>query len=713
MSTELREMINFHLTGRRGPDAAWEWQPEAIPALMAPYRDLVSLRYDYPLILTAGPEAQAFVDTLSGIINRLLRDIAPEGSAGAQLRQHVLQLEQRMRELAAEGGESMLLELWTRAEKSLLAECESAEAEWLGNSIATARFALRSDGRVLDCDAQSPARLFRHAWQQAVLGNRALDEKIALLIIKLRDILKVDELKEGTARTPQKLKATLGKRYKESFDFERMADVLDDSTPHNRLPMARKGRIREALSVLESQRFFAKPGDTDRGDFAFDSLSAALKAYNERLGEVADVVKAIAIAELELENTYREDKHDSYFQRFGPQALTPEDIAQFPSYLVCLHESECNTRDLARLMEIVTCDMPIKVLVQVNDPLGEPSPVDGMPHQGSFAQQLVHTFVAGEAFVLQSPASSLYQMRNQLQRGLRYPGPAIFSVFIPFDDGASSLSPYLVSAAAHESRVFPAFSYDPSAGDGLADHFDIGQNPDVEADWPVRALRYEDEELQTVAEDAAFTLVDFAVTDPRYSGHFAPASKESWADDLVDVTTYMASETRAVEAVPAIAVVDSDDVLQRLAVDDKLIRIAKRCRERWHALQELGGIHSSYAKLAEGEKVPAEELPAAAEEPAEPVVEAVDAEPGESIDEPFIETPRCTTCDECTNRNDRMFAYDENKQAYIKDPDAGTYRELVEAAEICQVAIIHPGMPRNGDEPGLEELIKRAEPFNN
>jgi len=62
--------------------------------------------------------------------------------------------------------------------------------------------------------------------------------------------------------------------------------------------------------------------------------------------------------------------------------------------------------------------------------------------------------------------------------------------------------------------------------------------------------------------------------------------------------------------------------------------------------------------------------------------------------------------------NGKLFAYDENKQAYIVDPDAGTFRQLVEAAEGCQVSVIHPGKPRNLKEPGLEDLIKRAEPFN-
>ena len=77
-------------------------------------------------------------------------------------------------------------------------------------------------------------------------------------------------------------------------------------------------------------------------------------------------------------------------------------------------------------------------------------------------------------------------------------------------------------------------------------------------------------------------------------------------------------------------------------------------------------------------------------------------------DDPYIETPRCTSCNECTQINDKMFAYDANKQAYIANADAGTYRQLVEAAENCQVSIIHPGKPRNPDEPGLDELIRRG-----
>jgi ferredoxin len=82
-----------------------------------------------------------------------------------------------------------------------------------------------------------------------------------------------------------------------------------------------------------------------------------------------------------------------------------------------------------------------------------------------------------------------------------------------------------------------------------------------------------------------------------------------------------------------------------------------------------------------------------------------------SFDEAYIETPRCTTCNECTTINDRMFVYNADKQAELGDLSAGSFRELVLAAEKCPVHIIHPGRPTDTSEPGLEELIERAKAF--
>ena len=80
--------------------------------------------------------------------------------------------------------------------------------------------------------------------------------------------------------------------------------------------------------------------------------------------------------------------------------------------------------------------------------------------------------------------------------------------------------------------------------------------------------------------------------------------------------------------------------------------------------------------------------------------------------EAYIDSARCTSCNECTNLNNRMFAYNADKQAYVKDARAGTFQQLVVAAERCPVSIIHPGSPLNPKEKDLAKWVKRAEKFN-
>jgi ferredoxin len=130
---------------------------------------------------------------------------------------------------------------------------------------------------------------------------------------------------------------------------------------------------------------------------------------------------------------------------------------------------------------------------------------------------------------------------------------------------------------------------------------------------------------------------------------------------------------------------------------------------------DLSGMVADGAQLA---TMPAAEPAAAPAEPdsaapaeAEPVVEE-EAEEELSFDEPWLDSDLCTTCDDCMDVNKMMFVYNDNKQAIIKDPKAGPYADLVKAAEICPAKCIHPGKPLDPNEPGLDELIARAAPFN-
>jgi pyruvate-ferredoxin/flavodoxin oxidoreductase len=132
---------------------------------------------------------------------------------------------------------------------------------------------------------------------------------------------------------------------------------------------------------------------------------------------------------------------------------------------------------------------------------------------------------------------------------------------------------------------------------------------------------------------------------------------------------------------------------------------------------------------AESWEGPAFEAPAAFEIPAPTAdtpapVAAVAAAPAAAVaapaadedefmgNEPYIDTLRCTSCDDCLKINPKVFVYDDEQQAYIGDASAGTFKQLVMGAEACPAECIHPGDPLNPKEKGLDKLIKRAEPFN-
>ncbi len=134
---------------------------------------------------------------------------------------------------------------------------------------------------------------------------------------------------------------------------------------------------------------------------------------------------------------------------------------------------------------------------------------------------------------------------------------------------------------------------------------------------------------------------------------------------------------------------------------------------------DVGGLSlgSSRTAAANGGGVAVADAPAAQAAAPAAAVEAPRSataveEDGDLAMEPFIETARCTTCNECTNLNNRLFKYNDQKQATIADPKAGTFAELVMAAERCPAGIIHPGTPLNKKEKDLQKWMKRAEPFN-
>ena len=92
MAARHQEQQLFFSTGRRQGEGVDAIDGLGLrPALLARYRDLTRLRYDFPLVLVArGPDAGA-IRSLSSVVDEVLQEVAPRGIDGERLRKQALQ----------------------------------------------------------------------------------------------------------------------------------------------------------------------------------------------------------------------------------------------------------------------------------------------------------------------------------------------------------------------------------------------------------------------------------------------------------------------------------------------------------------------------------------------------------------------------------------------------------------------------------------------
>lgn len=740
MYAETQQRAAFYLTGKPGNEDHDPAEELGLrPALLAGHRDLTQLRYDFPLVLLKESSDGAIAEPLSGLIDRALDHVALAGNDGVRVRTHALKVERALRSMVASGA--------ARSLQALLADAAGrvapgGEAGLLADSLRRLQDTLNVDGDLVDCDVALPARLSEHAWR-AVQQRKAaaFRNNIDRLILQLNEVLRGDAARSDAGRRPERLKASVGAAYEDAFDFDQMSRLLRKVSGTSALNEVRQQRIESTLEILTSQRFYVAPhGDAEPYRFRFDSCAEAAAAFRMRLPAMTELVQAMSAAELEIEGALGGARLAELARQLGEHGVDARDRALFPDYLVCINARDLQAMEYDELMEMLASGLPMKVLVQTDDLLLKRP--DGAAHLavGARSRQLASAAIGlNEVYVLQSASSNLVRCRDRVLDAMNYAGPAVISVFSGACGHAGDLPPYLIAAAAMESRAFPAFSYDPSAGRDWASRFALGDNPQVERDWPLHAFACEDADHQRRSEEVEFTLIDFVACDRRYARHFAKVAPAHAGEAVAPVGSCLDREGKSVpDQFPSLLMVDPGNTLQRVIVDGSLIEEARRCRAAWRSLQELGGIHNSHAeKLLARERqgrqearsdaaaaaaaatpVDAEGAAKTAPAPAKPAtvpapsaVPSAEPEAERASGDPYVETARCSSCNECIQLNGKMFAYDANQQARIVDPDAGTYRELVEAAESCQVAVIHPGKPRNPAEPGLEELLKRAEPF--
>jgi ferredoxin len=489
--------------------------------------------------------------------------------------------------------------------------------------------------------------------------------------------------------------------------------------------------------------------------------------FKQSIAKWTKLFVAKRIAELEVNHNFQADIHDDYFEHFNWENFSVDELNSCPHFILIADGVQLFDTEFSKLSTLFSQNIPVKIIAVSKDHFGGAKDAVGLHIQTELgALMLSHKNI----FVLQSTSITPVGLFNGFKEGLSAFAPAFCNILT---DDKTHKNPYLWSSTTVESRDFPGFSFNGILGTPWGSRFDVQNNPQPDRLWPIHELTVIDVEGEKISMDFPFTFADQAVLNPDYHNHFMVVDSSYWHDNLIHLADYLENSVEDnIGYVPFIWMIDSKYKLHKVAVSWHLVLATQERLDFWRFLQENSGINNYHVTRAvedanseaeeqhnqvieqlkeehraEIQKIREEEagkvmenltsvllnldttdlvtassisasttpIPGTVPESAEAVLEeapTVDEEESVLSNDPYIDTALCTSCNECTQLNGQMFKYNGDKMAYIADAKAGTFNELVEAAELCPVKIIHPGSPLNPDEADLDSLVERAAKFN-
>jgi pyruvate-ferredoxin/flavodoxin oxidoreductase len=477
----------------------------------------------------------------------------------------------------------------------------------------------------------------------------------------------------------------------------------------------------------------------------------AMGIFEGHMAKMGDGFRNIRLAELELAGTYDPAKHDDFHTYFDWRQFSDEEWGLCPPVVAVGGDGAMYDIGFQNLSRLMASGKPIKVLVvdtQVYSNTGGQACTSGFIGQVSDMAQYGKAIqgkqeprkeigLVGMAhrttYVMQSTIATPGHMIEGFIKGLKARRPALFNLYTscqPEHGIGDDMSEHQARLAL-ESRAYPVFRYDPDAGKTPAECFDLDGNPAVDADWPTYSIKYREfgREKEMVLP---LTFADFALTETRFRKHYRVAPPDTWNENMVPIAEFLGmSEDEREGRFPYVWSVNKKQELMRLVVAKPIVESCEDRRDFWTMLRALAGVEKPglsrdeiaqqvraevVGQLASGlmQLVGGEGAVAVAPAPAEAPAEGGGAPPAAAGDAlaPWIDTPACTSCDECIKINPAIFEYDANKKAVIKNPTGGPYRDLVKAAERCTAQVIHPGLPRDRSEKDVDKWIRRGEKFN-
>jgi|TARA_B100000959_G_scaffold287492_1_gene372815 ferredoxin len=741
----LREASRFHAGD---PSVSSEVDADLLPAVMHTLRRPSLIRTDYPLVLLEDGKIQPLVDFFVEIIATI------ENSK--VLSDNLVRVERQVREaLKTVADAAKVIGSAGAKVGDMLSLNEKADHDFRTKGAELVQ-AIPAGTKLVPCDALAGPTVALH-----LIEANANHHQLRESAIKMRDALRGLNSKESTVEAAgintNKLQEVLGK-------------TASGSVPMDEL---RTARIDKAAQTIEhwlktddkpiyvvhstSVKGFTSPSSATAVDGGGALCKQAMETFDSIAERHAALFGAMRTARLELANAYESHRHDHLLEHFCRRSFSDAECDLMPRVVAVgtVHDA---LGDMASLSTILRSSRPITLLLLGDD-------LATLDHERI---ELAYLAVAHrKCFASQTSISHPSHLVDSIKCGLESVRPTLHTIA---SEDTHPLGAWLEGNAAIEGRACPLLRYDPSKGATWAERFDLVDNPQPEHDWPIWTGEVDSKQLEL-----SFTFAHCAMLTTDLQKYFKQLPDGIESEDLKPIEEWLhVSLDEASKYLPYLWAADQDGAIHKLIVAREVTDVCRERLDYWRTLRELAGIDNSYVKqavederelmdsefatereviennhaceietirttasqvamqqlaevllgggcglvnpLASPSLAPTATVPSPATNgvPIEETVEEVVVEERqeEELGDPWIDSPLCTTCNDCMDVNAQVFVYNEDKQAYIKDATAGTYEEIVRAAEVCPARCIHPGGPLNPNEPNLDALIERASEFN-
>ncbi|HXZ17457.1 MAG TPA: thiamine pyrophosphate-dependent enzyme, partial [Roseiarcus sp.] len=425
-------------------------------------------------------------------------------------------------------------------------------------------------------------------------------------------------------------------------EVERLIDKLNFKLPaieDTERDPNRRERVKDVIETLEKRLYFIESGPRGQGPASavianatgcssvyastfpfnpyndpwvnslFQDTPAVAKGVFEGLGaEAATDVKALRIAQLELEDAYDPEAHDRFFRTFSWADFTPEEMGLMPTVISMGGDGATYDIGFGALSRVLSTTTPIKVVVlnsgAYSNTGGQASTASltaqdadlsryGAAHHGKQDERKELALIAAfhpNVFVVQSCAAlGAHFLKNVVEFINHNDSPAVLDVYTPCqgEQGIADPQASRHGRLAVVSRMNPVFVHDPRKGASLHERFSLEGNPDLDKDWATGTIEHV-ENGATKLLAVPMTPADFALTEGRFRKQF-----HRLPDDAAGVPVHEYVDLSPAERegkTPFVWSTDDEKRLIKVKVSEDMIHLVRERRRNWRSLQVLAGL---------------------------------------------------------------------------------------------------------------------------